>query len=72
MRYELQSKELGCSTTITVYYPPAAEQSKVSVRFKQLGLRLHNNKQFLPFLGLDAADRECCAGYIFPFGTDLR
>lgn len=38
MRYELQSKELGCTTTITVYYPPAAEQGKVPVRFQQLGL----------------------------------
>ena len=31
MRYELKSKELACTTTLTVYYPPAAETGKVPV-----------------------------------------
>ena len=32
VRYELKSKELGCTTMFTVYYPPAAESGKVPVR----------------------------------------
>ena len=32
VRYELKSKELDCTTTFTVYYPPAAESGKVPVR----------------------------------------
>ena len=32
VRYELKSKELDCTTTFTVYYPPAAECGKVPVR----------------------------------------
>jgi len=33
VRYELKSKELQCTTKVTVYFPPAAEKGKVPVRF---------------------------------------
>ena len=32
VRYELKSKELQCTTKVTVYFPPAAEKGKVPVR----------------------------------------
>ncbi|KAK9837128.1 hypothetical protein WJX81_004933 [Elliptochloris bilobata] len=38
VRYELKSKELGCTTTFTVYYPPAAQSGKVPIIYFLAGL----------------------------------